>query len=400
MKLHELINVCSFCDLDDEIDNFHLQMAKTRFQSHPINERLRHLFNVMKRNQEADRQQQIRREALFQTEKVERKSIDYKQLKTEELVEMISNDVDSSIIWPVFTEIFQRIQGHSFYQTVNGESLKKINEYFDKFKKEDLTQLTYDYRRYQRRISEILENDLRNIVRIPEDLLFENFIVSTLLKEKEDNTNVRRAPIHIGFPPISPSSVPYPTIDAMPSCPNHLHDSVITNAPCQASDQQQDSTNSIYSALIQPFPIPQPLINNPIYPGIVSSVTSETTEENDSPSIVDNPLKFVSNQELLLMHSEAVRTSDSAEQIRIHIELKQRCFGDYPLLTSVNREKFNEFIRRHQHKVLNQLSEEQTFVRAAIERVLVDGDVTRIEQIPIDLILEAAVLKQLISSKN
>src|SRR5439155_328976 len=64
-----------------------------------------------------------------------------------------------------------------------------INKYLEKYNKKSIQDLSYSYRKVQKKINTILNSNILKIIDVDPELLIENFIVQTLLDEKEKNEN-------------------------------------------------------------------------------------------------------------------------------------------------------------------------------------------------------------------
>ncbi|UJR31137.1 hypothetical protein I4U23_018644 [Adineta vaga] len=111
-------------------------------------------------------------------------------------------------------------------------------------------------------------------------------------------------------------------------------------------------------------------------------------------------LQLLDNSKLLSMYGNATIEGNKSRQDAIYHELQQRCYGDHPMLIMENKSLFEETCRAYETKTDDELVRAQSTIQKKIREHLKDDDAKLINNIPSELIVEANVLNQLISSKR
>ena len=106
------------------------------------------------------------------------------------------------------------------------------------------------------------------------------------------------------------------------------------------------------------------------------------------------------NTRLVGMYKEALATKNQRQQEAVHEELQRRCAGLYPRLLKEKEPLFREKLQMHQIKPVDKLVAEQAALTQKIHVFLEDGDVTLINDVPPELIVEAAVYAYLVQSSS
>ncbi|CAF0779007.1 unnamed protein product [Adineta steineri] len=100
------------------------------------------------------------------------------------------------------------------------------------------------------------------------------------------------------------------------------------------------------------------------------------------------------------MYTNANLTEDQSQKELIYQELHRRCYGEYPMLIKENKSLFDEKMKLNQMKTIDELVRTQLITNRKIRQHLKNNDVTLINEVPLDLIIEANVLNQLILLKS
>lgn len=114
----------------------------------------------------------------------------------------------------------------------------------------------------------------------------------------------------------------------------------------------------------------------------------------------DERFRSFENTRLVLMYANATLQENESRTNAIYQELERRCYGEYPKLIKENKNIFQEKLKIHEMKTIGELLIAQTGIKQKIRRYLQDNDVTLIDSIPQDLIIEANALSHLVLSKG
>jgi len=124
-----------------------------------------------------------------------------------------------------------------------------------------------------------------------------------------------------------------------------------------------------------------------------------STRTSDVHSDNSNHLTTMTNADLISAFKDAFQQQRYAQSQTYYGELKQRCYGKYPTLIQSNSALFSETYQTYQNKSLEELNRIKHDVHENIKRNLNNDDATLIEGLSKELIIQAAVLDQLIVAK-
>jgi hypothetical protein len=422
-------------------------------------------------------------EIIYKDQSFEHKPTDINHLKTIDLIELHNKTIDHSLIRLILEELHQRAQGKAIDPLSTPNEIIIINKYLEKYNKKTTHDLSYSYRKLQKKINDIIDSNILKIIDVNFELLIENFIVQTLLDEKEKNENNHQDTLvfetksrshsksmNNSFPqPVYP--LPYPTNDPMVS-PSKISNTNtpligfthIFSAPYPSSNVPSPipALPSDYSPVIQqnkhqsqPYfrledyrldsadiksstssidhqdfmPMPMPVNNQQGFTNLHNSNIGfsfnntvehqRMTPSNERPSIPDvipfnndlfsspklqrndnEDFHLLDNSRLLLMYANANLQGNESRRIVIYQELQRRCYGEYPMLIKEKKNLFEEKIKINEMKTFGELLIAQAAIQGKIRGFLKNDDVTLIDDIPFELIVEANALNQLILSKR
>ncbi len=103
---------------------------------------------------------------------------------------------------------------------------------------------------------------------------------------------------------------------------------------------------------------------------------------------------------LLWAYHDAIQKKNQPLAHTIYDELQQRCYGNHPLLINEKRTLFDDKYRSLQSISVDELNRSQVRVKTQIYTTLINGDATKLDKLPHDLIIEAAALDCLIKRKT
>ena len=488
LKTMELCGICSSFNLIRELKFFIRQLKKevtqfedyeTRIQNEQVIQSLTTLIRNIEENQEQYRQQRPSMQ-IIERKSSDNKPIDIKLLQISDLLELHKKSTDRVILRSIVEELYRREQGKSIGPLSRPDEILMIGKCSDKYRHKSVHDLSYAYRKLQKQINDVVNADIFKIIDVDPQILIENFILQTLLDEKEKtehnhedkslgtpslrarsmncsfstpypstetpypstrSTNVNSRPI--GFTHIL--SAPYPVSNEsslLPELPvDHMSASYSSNQQSQIFFPPQDYRySSSYSQNSMPLmdshvviPMPMPMPTNDEHPLMnidhltVRFPLTNTNEYQDEMSfdqrsprpdvvpcvndLLSSPLvqrrnqiaafdleKFrtLENSELLSMYTKASAERNEVRKAAIHQELERRCYGEYPMLMKEKRSLVEERLKANETKTIAELLVNQATVQRKIRKHLNNDDVTLIDDIPIELIIEANVLSQLI----
>ena len=223
-------------------------------------------------------------------------------------------------------------------------------------------------------------------------------------------------PFSDNMSPMPPLPQHFPTLDAPRSNPTTIPIPRITVRDSSAHRKTQGSLNENNRVQSMPMP-PPPFSQMPqlqrITPGFQASFTGDHSSIPDviPPSSMydmDQSQSFapsdsedfdsLSNTRLISMYKEAMVTNNQSERDAVHQELERRCFGLYPQLLKENEDLFREKLQMCQKKPVDKLVADQAALAHNIRMFLENDNVTLINDIPAEMIVEAAVYAFLLKS--
>jgi ElaB/YqjD/DUF883 family membrane-anchored ribosome-binding protein len=125
-----------------------------------------------------------------------------------------------------------------------------------------------------------------------------------------------------------------------------------------------------------------------------------STNTSDVRSDNINKLITMTNAELISAYKDAFNRGQYAQSQKYYTELEQRCYGKHPTLIQSNSVLFSKTYSMYQDMSLEKLNHTKLQVHENIKKSLNDNDATRIEELPPELIIQAAVLDHLIEAKS
>jgi hypothetical protein len=227
-KTMDLYRICSSINLTQElkylIEQLKIEMdlfenVEMKLQSEQLIKSLTKFIRLIEENQEKNRRKRPAMQIIYKDSSVENKPIDINLLKSIDLVELHKKTTDHALLDSISEELYRRVQGKSTDPLSTPNEIMTINKYLEKYKQKSVHDLSYSYRKLQKQINDILNSNIFRIIDVNPELLIENFIVQTLLDEKEKTGNIHQdipvsettlRSISDSFPtPIYPP--PYPT---------------------------------------------------------------------------------------------------------------------------------------------------------------------------------------------
>ncbi|CAF3766555.1 unnamed protein product [Rotaria sp. Silwood1] len=514
-KSLQLNDVCSSFNLANEFKDLIkllkielnlLKNPETKLKADKFIKKLIKFIHLIEEKQENNRLKRSSMQIIYKDESIEKKSTtDVNRLTISDLIELYHNTIDHDLMKSILNEFHQRIQGKSTGPLLTSNEIILINKYLEKYNQKNILELSYAYHKLQQQIQYIIQSDILNISKIKSELLIENFIVQTLLvdKEKQENnyhqdkmcqtipSNMSQSIID-SFPgqisTIKSHPLPYPNTDLIPSptkslnsnsnligfshlniapYPPNIDPTFMPPLPSDYSplnqhysplnqqnksqsqifsrhdDRRYDSTDAkiITSSIdckdFMPIPMQtnnqQRLINlhnsNIQLPLKNTLENQNKTSSNESSSVPDvipmntnfygsselllnyarndniinlnnEDLSTLDNSHLLLMYKNADLRNVEVQKNAILQELERRCYGEYPMLIRENRYLLQNKIQIHEMKTIGELIIAQAAIKQKIRTYLKNDDVTLINDIPSELIIEAHALNQLILSKE
>ncbi|CAF2677272.1 unnamed protein product [Rotaria sp. Silwood2] len=510
-KSIQLNEICSSFNLANEFKDLirllktesnSLRNSETKLKAEKFIRKLNKFIHLIEEKQENNRIKRSSMQIICKDESIEKKSTtDINRLTISDLIELYHNTIDHDLMKSILNELHQRSLGKSTGPLLTSNDIILINKYLEKYTHKNILQLSYVYHKLQQQIQHIIQSDILNISNVNSELLVENFIVQTLLgdKEKQEN-NVHQEKVSRTMPlNISQSMVdsfpgqistiksqqihplPYPSTELIPSQTKSLNNNSnligfshlnIAPYPPNIDPSLLPPLPSDYSPLIQhnqpqsdvfsrheyhrynstdanittspvdykdfmPMPMQtnnhQRLINlrnsNIIFPlnNTIESQHKASPNENSSiPDVIpmnnnfygsselllnyarnDNPvnvdnedLSALDNARLLLMYTNANLKQVESQKNAILQELERRCYGEYPMLIKEKRNLFQDKIKLYETRTIGELIIAQAAIRKKIRTYIKNDDVTLINDIPSDLIIEAHAVNQLILSKE
>ncbi|CAF1458943.1 unnamed protein product [Rotaria sordida] len=154
----------------------------------------------------------------------------------------------------------------------------------------------------------------------------------------------------------------------------------------KTSSNESSSVPDVIPIHVDSYNSSKPLLNYARNDNIVSS-------DNENLSALDN-------SRLLLMYNNANLKNNESQITTILQELERRCYGEYPMLIKENINLFHDKIKLHEMKTIEELIIAQSAIKQKIRTYLKNDDVTLINDIPSELIIEAHALNQLILSRG
>ena len=228
IKTMELRGICSAFTLARELKSLMRQLRKeaeqfedldTRHHSEQVVQSLGKLLRDIESHQDQYRQERPSMQ-IIEKKSSENKSIDVKLLHTADLVETHRKSLDRALQSSILEELYRRVQGKSAGPFSTPSEMMMISRYSDKYKSKNVHDLSYEYRKLQKQINDILGSNIFKIIDVDSELLIENFILQTILDEKEKGEITHherasgfsaRSTNHPPSPPVH--RPPYPTND-------------------------------------------------------------------------------------------------------------------------------------------------------------------------------------------
>jgi hypothetical protein len=301
-KTMDLYRICSSINLPQElkqlieklkIETDSFENLEMKLQSEQI---IKSLTKFM-RSIEENRRKRPAMQIIDKNSSMDNKSIDVRLLKSVDLVELHKKTTDRALLDSISEELYRRIQGKSTDPLSTPNEIITTNRYFEKYKQKTVPDLSYSYRKLQKQINDILNSNIFRIIDVNRELLIENFIVQTLLDEKEESENtqqdtpvvetaLRSLSLSASFPvPVYPP--PYPTNTSNRSTNSNsipIGISHILSAPYPSSNEPSvlPALPSNYSPIQQPKrQQSQPLFR-------LEDYRYDSSEPNSSKSSVDH----------------------------------------------------------------------------------------------------------------
>jgi hypothetical protein len=463
-KSTQLSQICSGFNLANEFDNLIkslkiqldlLKNLETKLQAENLIIKLtKYIHTTIDRNHDQSRRQRPSMQIILQEESIEKNSIAINPLKTTDLIDLYHHTTDHSLITSILNELHQRAKGKSTGPLSTPDEIIIINKSLEKYNHKNIQELSYSYHKLQQQIYNITKSDILKIVDINPELLIENFIVQTLLDDKEKTqqetpvesssssviksfpvpdmqSTSRQNSVSIGLSHLI--TPPYPSLNdpsPMPPLPFDYpfeiqqHNDQPGTAFC-LDDYRYDSKSTISADVELDV---MPINNEPQTTYLFNSTADFTLEyQRESPSdeqtsipddIPSNNNLFASsntlpnhleNKEdfrllntslLLSMYNDANFQKNESRKDAIHEELERRCYGDYPILIKEKNYLLRERISTNQMKTIGELLIAQAAIKQKIRGYLINNNVTLINNIPSELIIEAYTLDYLISLKR
>ena len=446
-KSLELCQICSSFDLVRELKHLirHYKNERNRTKNYENDQFIRSLIKLTRfideyqENKTPSKQSTMKtishNETTTTTTTCETKPKEVNNLKTNDLIDLYNRTNDRRLLHSIFEELHRRVQGKSFGPLLTTNEIMLTNKFIEKYKQNTVQELNSIYRKLQNKINQLIGSDIFKIVDIDLDILIENFILHTLLDEKEKDENNSShsqtpyppypterqqtanisSPVQLGFSHIL--TAPYPIANEigslLPSLPqpdNHQSTPPYPQTPFPLQDSYYDP---IDSESLPSLPMKTPQLSNVgfSFPNLRQKSTNEDSSIPDvissnqslklqqAPEIDVEKYRSIDNSRLLLMYANAVLKEKQTQLIAIHNELYQRCFGDNPLLMKQNQQLLKETLQLYQEKTFDELQQAQINNQQEIRKFIRNDDVTLIDDIPVELVVEAHALKQLILSE-
>ena len=490
-KSNDLCRICSSFNLAHELKCLIKQLKieedlfenlETKTLSEQLIRSLTKFTRLFEEHQEKNRRKRPAMQIIFKDSSIETKPTDITALKTSELIELHKTN-DHTRLDSILEELYRRVQGKSTGPLSTPNEIVIIHKFLDKYKQKGILDLSYTSRKLQKQINDILKSNIFRISDVNPDLLIENFIVQSLLddKEKTDDTpqnfylletaaagSLSRSMNRSHSTPLYP--LPYP-VDEVPlfssgspnknSCPigiSHIltapYPSADTPSPLPALPSDSPTFQRRKSQSSQPIfrledyadgsisvqsarssidyrdsmPMPTPTNNQQSSTpssgffrrkSIESQHTMPSIGRSSIPDIfsfnIDSPqdhrhqltadldyekFRSLDNSQLLSMYTDVNTQQHEVRKAAVHQELERRCYGDHPILLDERRNFFEERMKMNERKTIGELLIIQATIKQKIRAYLKNDDVTLINNIPVELIIEANVLNQLILSKR
>jgi len=228
--------------------------------------------HLVEENQEKNRQKRPSMQIIDKEQSIEEKPTDIKYFKTADLIKLYQNTIDHSLITLILNELHQRAQGKSTDPLLTSNEIMIINKNLEKYNHKNIQQLSYSYRKLQQQIHSIIGSDILKIVDINPELLIENFIVQTLLDDKEKNENNHPDTLS----DITPQPFPHSMTNAFPQ-PTFA----TTAQPVNTSPYPNTRPKGSQSVYPPPYPNIEPI--SPPYPNIEPILPLYPNKEPMSP---------------------------------------------------------------------------------------------------------------------
>jgi GTPase SAR1 family protein len=477
IKTKELLEICSSFNIAQElkylieqfkIESNLLENLETKLQNEQLIKTLTKLSHLIEENQEENRRKRPPMQIIYIDESLDHKPTDINHLKTIDLIELHNKTIDHSLIRLILEELHRRAQGKTTDPLSTSNEIMIINKYLEKYNHKTVHDLSYLYHKLQTKINSIIDSNILKIIDVNPELLIENFIVQTLLDEKEkdeDNhqdtsffettpqphsqtrNNSFSQPVYsppyptnepilppskssrinsplIGFThvysapypsPDQPSPMPAPPSDYPPINQQNKHQS---QPFFRFEDYRYDSSNrrSPTSLIDHQDFMPMPMDNEKRLTNLYNSNIgfsfnnpiehqrmTPSNEHSSQPDVIpfnSDLFRSLDNSHLLLLYANANLQKNESQKHAIYQELERRCYGEYPMLIKQKKNFFEERIKINEMKTYEELLIAQTAIKQKIRGYLKNDDVTLINDIPLELIIEANVLNQLILSKR
>lgn len=436
--------------------------------------KLKKLANFIEEKRTKHREQSLSMQIIDKDEPLETKfATDVTVIKTLDLVNLWNNTTDRNFMSTVTNELHRRSIGKSSGPLSTPNEIVATTKFWEQHSQKTVQELSFLYHQLQKQIDKTLNGNLHNLTRVNSELFLENFIVQTLLQQKDVN---QVSSDDNSFPAMSSQidTFPQPSFNRTQSCclpptpsnhqPYHIGLSHLVSPPYPTSDDYSSMPPlpSIYSPLIQlnksqsqpafspndyqkntslsfrpedtrsmptynqtpPSNISRFDLNYSLYNKLENLSLKSSSPHSSIPDVVPitdqsfnsyqssteygvnesaintmrEALRVVDNARLLSMHQDAVTNKEETKKQIILDELERRCYGDYPTLVIQQQNLLDEKINLFQTKTLEELRIAQANNNKKIRHCLRNNDFTLINEIPVELIIEATILKELISS--
>ncbi|CAF1570529.1 unnamed protein product, partial [Rotaria sordida] len=194
-KSIQLINICSLFNLSNEFKDLIKQLkiewnllrnAEIKLKVEKFIKKLVKFIHLVEEKQENNRLKRSSMQIIYKDELIEKKSTtDVNRLTILDLIELYQNTIDHNLMKSILNELHQRALGKSTGPLLTSNEIIIINKYLEKYKPKNIQELSYSYHKLQQQIQHIIKLDIFNLSNVNSELLIENFILQTLLDDKE-----------------------------------------------------------------------------------------------------------------------------------------------------------------------------------------------------------------------
>ncbi|CAF1034179.1 unnamed protein product [Rotaria magnacalcarata] len=441
-----------------KIESDLLRNLETKSKADKFIKKLAKIANLIGEKQDQYKRRQSYMQIIDRDVPIETKSTaNINILTTSDLINLCNTTTDRDLVKSISNELHQRAIGNSTGPLSTQQEIIIIQKCLEKYNHKSIHELSYSYHRLQKQIEDILKGNILNLRDVNSELFIENLIVQTLLKQKDEKQGLHHDSVFQTMPSMI-SSFPQPvsststTMKRSNSQSYSIGLSHLTAAPYPIFNNQSSmpALPSDYSPTIEhnkaqskPFYPPEtneydpPSINNQqrltnfrdsnvnfqLNKVIENPSISSSTQHSSMPDVVPITNDTFDLSKLLLDYStnESTTNSDNVDLCALtnaHLlstyndtnvneskkriilqELERRCYGEYPILIIEKRDLLHEKMKLHQMKTIGELKKAQAANKQKIRIYLKNDDFTLINEIPIELIIEASALTQLILSK-